>query len=190
MAGYGQKKREKPPLNATTLRDLALFYVGRYATSKARLVRYLGRKITERGWDGDERADLAALAEDFEARGYVSDAGYAQMRASGMAGRGYGARRIGQDLQANGIAEDIRSALLTHHPDEDDEDSDTTLTAIDHHAAALRFAKRKRIGPFATERADVDLKRKQLAQMIRAGHDFSLSRRLVEAEPGEDVIGE
>ena len=189
MAGYGNKKREKPPLNATTLRDLALFYVGRYATSKARLVRYLSRKITERGWDGDERADLAALAEDFEARGYVSDASYAQMRASGMAGRGYGARRIGQDLQANGIDEAIRSALLTHHPDED-EDIDATLTAIDHHAAALRFAKRKRIGPFANEPADVDLRRKQLGQMIRAGHDFALSRRLVDAAPGEDVVGE
>jgi regulatory protein len=55
-------------------------------------------------------------------------------------------------------------------------------------ASAHRFARRKRIGPYAIAPVDRDRRQKQLAQMVRAGHGFALARALVEADPGE--IGE
>jgi regulatory protein len=50
--------------------------------------------------------------------------------------------------------------------------------------AALRFAQRRRIGPFADEPANPRTREKWLAAMIRAGHGFALSRRLVDCAPG------
>jgi hypothetical protein len=43
------------------MRQLALFYVGKYATTQAKLSGYLARKTRERGWDDERPADIAAL---------------------------------------------------------------------------------------------------------------------------------
>ena len=43
-----RRRRERPPLDAEKLRELALAYVGRFATTRARLSTYLERKIRER----------------------------------------------------------------------------------------------------------------------------------------------
>lgn len=189
MAGYQREKKQRPPMDARRLRDLALHYVGRYATSKARLVRYLSRKIGEVGWaDGAPPVDLPSLAREFEELGYISDSGYAQMRANGMAERGFGHRRIEQDLRANGIDDSVRAQLLRIGGDENDpNDFDPQrLLALDRNAAAITFARKKRIGPFAKSLADPDLRRKQTAQMLRAGHDFDIVRKLVNAGPGDE----
>lgn len=187
MARHKRDRREKPPLDARRLRDLALHYVGRYATSKARLVRYLSRKIAEAGWAEDSPpVDLLSLALEFEELGYISDSGYAQMRANGLASRGYGHRRIEQDLRVNGIDDSLRSQLLRIGDEWDDAEtiSAQIMEPLDRKAAAITFARRKRIGPFADTNADSDLKRKQMAQMLRAGHDFEIVRKLVQAQPG------
>ena len=77
------KKRGARPLDAVSLRDLALSYVGRFATTGAKLEAYLARKIRERGVaeDADGRLvelDVAGLVEQFAARGYVDDDAYAR----------------------------------------------------------------------------------------------------------------
>ena len=52
--------------------------------------------------------------------------------------------------------------------------------------AALTFARRRRLGPFGPGAADRAARDRQLAAMMRAGHGFALSRRIVEAtEPIE-----
>ena len=57
-------------------------------------------------------------------------------------------------------------------------------------AAAVRFAERKRLGPFAAERPDRIGREKALAAMLRAGHPMDLARRLVDAAPGAVPDGE
>jgi regulatory protein len=71
-----------------------------------------------------------------------------------------------------------------------EEDAAAVRPAVDAEAVASahRFARRKRIGPYAIAPVDRDRRQKQLAQMVRAGHGFALARALVEADPGE--IGE
>ena len=46
--------RKPSPLTATRLQDLALSYVARFATTRAKLEAYLVRKLRERGWEGDD----------------------------------------------------------------------------------------------------------------------------------------
>lgn len=167
-------KPNKPPkpLNSVKLRDLALHYVGRYATSRRKVSDYLGRKLRERGWAGENPADIEALIADFVRLGYIDDAAYAAARARTLAARGIGARRVREDLRAKGI-------------DEADAHDAQEESAAQKWQSAMRFARRKRIGPFASEPAPEDLKRKQLAAFLRAGHDFGIARSFVEAAPDE-----
>lgn len=163
------------PLNAVKLRDLALHYVGKYATSRAKLATYLNRKIRERGWDDTANAaDIETLVADFVRLGYVDDAAYAASRARSLTQRGYGARRVNEDLRAKGISE-------TDAVDAREESESSRWQS------AERFARRKRIGPFSAEPAPAELQQKQLQAFLRAGHGFEIAKIFVRALPGEVV---
>lgn len=154
------------PLDAAALGDLALRYVGRYATSEAKLRRYLGRKLFERGWAGDEAPPLDAVVARLATLGYVDDRVFAEARARGLGGRGFGARRVGADLAAGGIDRDLAAEVSA---------------AGDPLAAAIAFARRRRFGPFDPNAADPERRRKQFATMMRAGHGIGETRRVLVA---------
>ena len=101
-------KRSPPPLDEEALRELALRYVGRFATSRAKLLAYLGRKIRERGWTGRAPADPQVLVDRLSELRYVDDASYAVMKSGALSRRGYGPRRVAEALRADGIAETDR----------------------------------------------------------------------------------
>ena len=166
-------RKPRPPLDDDSLRELALAYVGRFATSRAKLSAYLSRKLRERGWSGQGSPDVGGLVERFSASGYVDDPAYALSRSRSLSSRGYGAARIRQSLRAAGIEE---------------EDSAAARELADSEAveAAIRFARRRRLGPFATVRPERKERDKAVAAMIRAGHSFDLARRIVGLEPASE----
>ena len=89
MKGKGRPRRDDerrvpPPLDEAKLRDLALHYAARFATTRLKLLRYLARKLKERGWAGAQPADLDALAERLAELGYVNDAAFAAMKSRAM----------------------------------------------------------------------------------------------------------
>ena len=171
-------RRSRPPLDEASLRGLALAYVGRFATTRAKLRSYLRRKIRERGWEGTAAPDLDGVAERFAGQGYIDDGGYALMKSRALTGRGYGKRRLKEALHAAGVGEEDRQAAFDHADGE----------AI---AAALRFAERRRIGPYATGGApDPKEQSKAIAAMIRAGHSFDLARTIVGLPPGASIDAE
>jgi regulatory protein len=167
-------RRTPRPLDESALGELALAYVGRFATTRAKLRAYLTRKIRERGWNGASAPDPAAIAERFAATGYIDDSGYALMKARSLTGRGYGKRRVAEALRIAGIVDEDASAARDHAEEE----------AV---AAALRFAERRRIGPFAASAPDERGREKAIAAMIRAGHGFAVSRAIVGLAPGAPV---
>ena len=176
------RRREKAPpkpLDAVRLNDLALHYVARFATSAAKLRAYLVRKLRERGWEGETEPDLDGLVARFVERGYVDDAVYGRAKASGLMARGYGARRVDQALRAAGIDEPIRESL---RPAE-----------FEARAAIVSLAQRRRFGPFAGAReardreAAAKLRQKQLAALMRAGHNFDAARRVLDAATIEEL---
>lgn len=162
-----------PPLDAAALDRLALRYVERFATTRGRLADYLARKLRERGWAGPETADPAAVAERMAQRGYVDDRTYAATKGASLSRRGYGARRVAETLRAAGIAGD---------------DAAPALAEVREQAwgSAVALARRKRIGPFAAVVADPRERERHLAQLLRAGHDLAIARRLVAMAPGEE----
>jgi regulatory protein len=165
-------RRALPPLDERSIDELALRYVGRFATTRSKLRAYLKRKIRERGWDGERAADLEAMADRFADLGYIDDAGFALARSRALTGRGYGKRRVVDALRVAGIEEADSEAARAH--------ADAQSVA-----AALRFAERRKIGPFAsTVVSDPKEREKALAAMIRAGHGFGLARAIVRLAPG------
>jgi regulatory protein len=168
-------KKSPRPLNPLKLRDLAMHYVGRYATSQAKLTAYLQRKVKERGWESDAQApEVEALTEDFVRLGFVDDAAYAAARARTLTQRGMGLRRVNEDLRAKGISEGHASEARE-------------IAESGHWQAADRFARRKRIGPYAATAAPQDVQQKQLQAFLRAGHGFEIAKKFVRALPGEQL---
>ena len=169
----GTGPRPRKPLDEKALGALALRYVERFATTRHKLASYLQRKVRERGWDGANPPDLEALAERFAALGYVDDAAFALAKARTLGQRGYGRRRLVDTLRVAGVAEEDGAAARDHADAE----------AVE---AALRFAQRRRIGPFAADvSADPKARDKAIGAMIRAGHGFALARAIVALAPGE-----
>ena len=172
----------KPPLGEAQLRDLALHYTARFATTAARVEAYLVRKIRERGLaeDGDGRiiaVDVPALVARLVELGYVDDDAYARMRARDLGGRGYGARRVEESLRHAGVGEALRTV---HAPGE----------AASRRAAAL-MARKRRIGPWGQPLDDALAARKAhekaVAAMLRAGHQYDHVKVILAAAGPEDV---
>ena len=161
-------------LNESSLRELALRYVGTYATTRAKLRAYLNRKLTERGWSGPNEPDLERLVEKFAELGYVDDAAYAINKARSLSARGYGKRRLADALRSDGVDERDSVAAGAHADD----------VAV---ATALRFAKRRRIGPFAALLGDPRQREKWIAAMVRAGHSFSIARAIAVLPPAGEI---
>ncbi len=165
-------RRTAPPLDKNSLERLALRYVERFATTRARLTDYLTRKIRERGWDGD-RVDPTEIAGKMAELGYVDDRSYAEAKAAAMARRGLGARRVAEMLRQAGVAGD---------------DAEAVAPAIEGRSveAAITFARRRRIGPFADQAADRPTREKHIAAMLRGGHSLVLARWIAKMAPGDD----
>jgi regulatory protein len=157
------------------LSELALRYAGRFATTRAKLRAYLKRKIRERGWTGERPAELEAIVNRFADLGYVDDRAYAMAKSRALTGRGYGKRRVVDALRVAGVDESDGEAARDHA------DADAV-------AAALRFAQRRRIGPYATTSvSDPKEKEKAFAAIVRAGHGFGLARAIVNLAAGAEV---
>jgi regulatory protein len=91
-----------------------------------------------------------------------------------LSGRGYGKRRVTDALRAAGVDESDSVEAGAHADNESV-------------AAALRFAQRKRLGPFAAAAADRIQREKWVAAMVRAGHGFALARAIASLAPGAEI---
>ena len=168
-----QPRRPRPPLDEAALKQLGLAYVARFATSRGKLADYLRRKLRERGWGGDGEPPIAAIVDWAAEAGFIDDQAYALSKARSLGDRGFGERRVVLALRAAGIEEDDGQAARDLARESGDE-------------AALRYARRKRIGPFASGPADRRESDKALAAMIRAGHPFELAKRILSLPPDFD----
>lgn len=172
---YARRPTASPkPLDAAALERLALRYVERYATTRARLRQYLARKLRERGWEGAEAPAVDSLAERMAELRYVDDRVFAENKAAAMGRRGLGVRRVEEALRHAGVEADDIEEVAGASADEAAE-------------SALRFAKRRKIGPFSPSLAAADLMRKQVAAMVRAGHAPAIAWQIVRLTPGEDT---
>lgn len=175
-------KKTPKPLNSERLRELALYYVGRFAVTERKLAEYLIRKIRERGWEEGAQpvASLVTdLAEEMSRIGVVNDSSVATMVVGQAHRKGFGERRARQMLHIKGVGVDDANAAL--HQEED-----TPMML------ALRFAEKRHLGPYRmTGKAlDPKLQQREVGALVRAGHSISLAARIVRAQSVELLLEE
>lgn len=173
-----REPRPKKPLSDAKLRDLALAYVAKFATSAGKLEEYLKRKVRERGYEGAEdgaQPDIAGLVARYVELGYIDDTAWAKAKSGGLLRRGYGPRRVSQALHAAGIDEATRE--------------DVRAGEGERRAAVLTMARKRRFGPFALETPERAVREKQIAALMRAGHSFDHIRAVMDAS-GPDAAEE
>lgn len=172
--------RRPRPLDPPSLHALALHYLGRFATTQAKLGDYLKRKIAERGWADDSAKPMTDVIADIVTRcvaaGYVDDVAFAEAKSRSLARRGYGHRRVEVALNQSGVARETIEALRP--------DADSAF------ASAENFARKRRIGRFGAAPAAPDQQRRQFAAMVRAGHSAQLAGYFVRNVPDENIQDE
>jgi regulatory protein len=174
---FASSGRAPRPLDLAALDALAIAYLGRYATTRACLRDYLARKLRTRGWEGEGEPPLDQVVERCAELGYVDDAGFAAARGAALTRRGYGEQRVAAALRAAGI--DAETAAPAREAAREE--------AL---AAALAFARRKRIGPFGSESVSPDQRRRNLAALLRAGHAPDIARLIAYAAAGTSLMAD
>lgn len=173
------KKRErKPPKKITEsyLHNSGLAYLQRFPASTAHFRAVMKRKIDRscRHHTDQNREDSAQMLETvigkFQTLGLLNDEGYLRGMVTSLRRRGLSAAAILSKLSAKGLpANDIRAALGTF----DSESMDEQTGDI---AAALRMARRKRLGSFRTPGKPATPE-KDLATLARAGFGYDVAKK-------------
>lgn len=163
------------------LKEVALTYALRFPGTTERMRRHLRDKVAAaveaKVAPGDAWRWIDKVVATLTRVQVLDDARYAEHRAMTLHLRGRSSRVIAQDLKRRAAPEEaIRSAVHTL------EDG-----GHDDWKAALRLARKRRLGPFgsgleAVEReARLKARTRQLGTLARAGFSFEIARRIVDA---------
>jgi len=184
----GAKSSRRAPKKATArhLENAALWYLQRFAASADSLSRVLLRRVEKSARaHGTDREEGAALVENIVARfresGLLDDRRYAEGRALSLHRRGVSAHGIRARLAAKGVgADDIAAALAALS----DEAAEPDL------AAAIAYARRRRIGPHRPAAMRDEMRERDLAALARQGFDYDTARRVIDAADADALEAE
>jgi regulatory protein len=162
------------PVTATYLRNVVRWYLERHDTTAAHLRRLLMQRVhraaAAHGQDPAEGARLVdALLGELVASGLVDDRRYAEQTARRLRDRGQSARKIRAALAAKGLRGDVVEVALAG------DDVDAAPDADPERLAAIRYARRRRLGPWRRPGAPDDVFRKELASLARAGFGYDVA---------------
>ena len=180
-------RERKPPRKITEkyLYNAGLAYLQRFPTSTANFRRVMLRKIDKscNAHPEQEPAACAMLLDSvqatFQRMGLLDDEQYLTGIVTSLRRRGLSASAITVKLAAKGLTRDVVADALSQNANDAMHDPEF--------AAAFKFARRKRIGPF--RRIDTTAPEKELAAMGRAGFSFDIAQQILRlsAEEAEEL---
>jgi regulatory protein len=176
-------------ISPSYLENAGKHYLERFPASVARFRAVMLRKIRKSCGDHPSQsleesvALLDSLIGKFQTCGFLNDDSYAQALVYSLRGRGYSRRRIEASLRQKGLSGDIIETLLTQESGND-------------FLAALKWVRRKRLGPYAKNHVPGDAAPdKHLASLGRAGFSYevakdalSLSKEEIEEKLSEESL--
>lgn len=184
------------PPDRDELRAAAVSYLARYASTQAALTRVLDKRIDTWARKAGSRYEIGeqdratvtaavtaakALAREVVASmaqvGAVDDLAFAETRASSLRRAGRSHRGVVAALAAKGIDPGTARDVL---------ENDAVGGPTAELTAAVRLARKRRIGPFrAGEAPDPPARMKELAILARAGFAQPVAHRALEMERAE-----
>ena len=172
------KKRPKK-ITKQRLKNIALFYLKRFETSKTNLASVLKKRVDAYAYFDKDFDKIEAytwvsdLVDEMASYKYVDDERYAEIKVRGYLAAGKSPRYVTEKLRQKGIDEKIVETILEkqeYNPFE----------------AALKLAKKKKIGPFCyDEELRKERRNKDLAALVRAGFDFDIVAKILDMESEE-----
>lgn len=158
-------------------------YLERFATTEKNLRDVLERKvrrILSRHRDDPQMAEgpefeqiklwIEEIVSTCLEQNLVNDKSYAEARTRSLLRSGNSTMMVGQKLRAKGVSvELIASVLETYEADNPDAD----------YLAAIRYAKRRRFGPFSIRHDGSEVIEKELASLCRAGFSYALAQKIL-----------
>lgn len=176
-----QKARKKIPKKITEsyLHNSGLYYLERFASSKANFIDVMMRKVKKSCYvhvdqDFDVCAEMVLkTAEKFETLELLNDEVYARGKVRSLRLAGKSQRYIVGHLKQKGVSASLVQKHLTLY------DEEHSAASEDSEWQALNvFARKKRIGPYrGTKETTAE---KELGRLARAGFSYELSRRLLD----------
>ena len=166
----------------------AVDYLGRYASSRHKLgqilQRFASRKLTD--YDADDIATaIEQTINQCSQLGYLDDRQFAVTVARSQRRLGRSQALIRHRLRQHALGDDIINYALAE-ADENSANGDLQ--------AAIRFAQRRRLGPFAQrysahhQRLDAQQwKQRDLGAMARAGFSMVISQRVLDHDKPDTI---
>ncbi len=182
--GQPARREKKPPRKITEsyLHNAGLHYLQRFAAGTAHFRTVMMRKIDRScHWHKDQnRAQCAemleSLIEKFVDLGLLNDSAYARGMVVSLRRRGLSARMIHAKLSAKGLnSEQIKQALENY--------DEETMGERRHNvelSAALRLARRKKIGPYRRSDSREGAFERELGILARAGYGYDIAKQVVD----------
>jgi regulatory protein len=178
-----RRRRRKPrQITPDYLEKAALFYLERYASSSKNLKAVLRRKVWRAARETEVDQDAAdgwidAVVAKLQHAGLLDDRAYAEMRVLSLRRQGESARAIRMKLAAKGVdAETIARAL-----DQADDENDDL-------AAAIAYARRRRLGPFRAAAQRDERHDKDMAALARKGFRLEICRKVIDARDKDELL--
>ncbi len=177
-------ERKPKKVDAEYLHRAALYYLQRYAATRARLGEVLLRKVARRlmlkslsveavqQW----RPEIEKLLDRYEASGLLNDQMLAETRVVNMRAAGRSARDITNKLRQKGFVPQVVETTLQQHEEEG---------GIDDAAALQKFMQKKKLGAYRRPDRAFDEKaaQKEIGVLLRAGFNYQLVRDALSIPP-------
>lgn len=170
------------PPSAADLREAALGYLARYASTETGLRRILGRRIEK--WkrlqtevSPEELAKLRETADQVVVNlvqgGILDDRQFAEAKGQSLRREGRSTRAARAKLLAKGVPAPLAQEAVPEDP-------------VAELAAAVMTARRRHLGPFRHgDPGDADDTSRELARLVRAGFSMAVAQRALALEPEE-----
>ncbi|PCJ99878.1 MAG: RecX family transcriptional regulator [Zetaproteobacteria bacterium] len=178
------KQHEKRPprkISETYLHNAGLYYLERFAASKKHFIFVLTRKVkrscmhhTDQDYDTC-CAMVNVIADKFERTGLLDDNLYTSGLVSSLRRKGKSRNAIISKMHMKGIApEKTLEALETLDNEQHDNTQDAEIKA------ALRLAKKKKLGPYFIDK-EANIK-KALGVFARAGFSYQIAKSVLDMD--------
>lgn len=184
-----KKRFKNKKLSQAYLQGAAYRYLERYATTEANLFFILKRKADRILADQDDvdelRRDAETWVNEIVAKcvkmGLVDDRLYAESKLNSFLLSGNSLAQIKNKLRTKGVPQDIIAELIEVAKNDQ---PDINLKS------AIKYARKRRFGPFRIREPQENTKNKEIAAMARAGYSYEEANRVLngEREKLEDML--
>lgn len=173
------EKKLPKKITPVRLKNIALYYLKRFETTQAGLRAVLKRRV-DAYWYYDKDFDrneaygwIENLINEFVGLKYIDDTRFAEFKIRDYLAAGKSPRYIMGKMKEKGVDDAITLRLIESQE-------------YDPFAAALKLAKKKKIGPFSPNKEIRKERRsKDLAILVRAGFDYDVAVKVLDMKEEE-----